>query len=78
MKLFVIFILFLEMIFIDFSSSSTLTTEYVTDEMTTEGNPCTAQGKFYLDLKDFCTRFLMKIFKTVFVIFLSFRFKLWI
>ena len=55
MKFFLIPILSLQMILIEFGSSQTLTTDnFVTDEMTTEENPCSAQGKFCLDLVDFC------------------------
>jgi hypothetical protein len=52
MKLFLIFIFSLELIFFEFSSSQTPSTDYnnVTDQLTTEGNSCTAQGKFYFDL----------------------------
>jgi hypothetical protein len=50
MKFFLIPILSLQMMLIEFGSSQTLTT----DEMTTEENPCSAQGKFSLDLVDFC------------------------
>ena len=54
MKFFIIPILSLQMMLIEFGSSQTLSTDnFVTDEMTTEENPCSAQGKFCLYLVNF-------------------------